>query len=115
MLGLVQHALATAPTGAASKTGTGTFWLALGLLLGFVVAYVAPWWLKAAVIVFDLVALGWLARLLKFSGSTGALVIVAVVALLGGMFWGVMRGLRHLGNHEFLTRLGGIRGRGWWI
>jgi hypothetical protein len=104
------------PHGAAKAGGSGTHWFAIGLLVGMVAISLAPGWLLGLIIVFDLVALGWSFGILHYADtSNGKWVLIAVLFLLIGMFWGVIRGLRHLGEHEFLTRLGGIRSRGRWI
>lgn len=103
------------PHGAAAAGGSGTHWFAVGLLAGFVVAVVAPGWIKALVIVFDLVALGWSTGILNYSHSVnGRWVFVAVLGLVVGLAIGMIRGLRALSEHEFLTRRTGMRARGWW-
>ncbi len=104
------------PHGAASAGGSGTHWFAIGLLAGMLVISFAPGWLLGLIITFDLVALGWSFGILHYADTgNGRWVLVAVAFLLIGLFFGVLRGLRLLSNHELNTRLGGIRARGWWI
>jgi hypothetical protein len=106
----------THPHGAASAFGSSTHWFAIGLLVGFVVALIAPGLVKGLVILFDLVALGWSSLILGYADSTrGRWVLIATAFLLIGMFWGVIRGLRHLGDAEYAGRLGNIRRLGRWI
>jgi hypothetical protein len=107
----------THPHGAASALHSGTHWFAIGLLVGVVVT-ATPGYVKAAVIVFDLVALGWSFGILNYidhSRSSVPWVFIAVAFLLAGMAWGVVRGLRHLGDAEFTARLGNIRKLGRWF
>jgi hypothetical protein len=104
------------PHGAASSGGTATHWLAIGILIGIVAVFFAPAWLLTLIIVFDLVALGWSFGILNYAHSAhGRWVMVAIPFLLIGMYFGVLRGLRLLSNHEMAGRLSGIRARGWWI
>jgi hypothetical protein len=101
------------PHGAASVIGTGTYWFAIGLLAGVVASMLAPGWLTAVIVVFDLVALGWTSGILNYTHSSrGRWVLIAIPFLLIGLFAGVLRGLRHLGDVEFNTRRRGIRGLG---
>jgi hypothetical protein len=106
----------THPHGAASSLGSSTHWFAIGLLVGFLVALVVPGFLKGLIILFDLVALGWSSIILGYSDSTrGRWVLIGTAFLLIGMFIGVIRGLRHLGDAEFVGRLGNIRRLGRWL
>jgi hypothetical protein len=101
------------PHGAASAPGSETYWFAIGLLVGVVAAMVAPGWLTALIVVFDLVALGWMTGILGYAHkSTGHWVYVALPALAIGLYFGVVRGLRHLSDSEFRTRLTNIRRNG---
>lgn len=106
----------THPHGAASAMGTSTHWFAIGLLIGFAVAAVAPGFVKGLVILFDLVALGWSSIILGYADSaSGRWVLIATAFLLIGMAWGVVRGLRHLGDAEYAGRLRNIRNLGRWF
>jgi putative effector of murein hydrolase LrgA (UPF0299 family) len=101
------------PHGAASTAGTGTYWFAIGLLVGVVAAMVAPGWVTGLVVLFDLVALGWMTGILGYAHkSTGRWVLIALPFLLIGLYVGVARGLRHLSDSEFNTRLTNIRRMG---
>jgi len=101
------------PHGAASAAGSGTHWFAIGLLVGVLAVMVAPPWLTGLAVVFDLVALGWSSGILNYAHtSSGRWVLVAVPFLLVGLYFGVIRGLRHLGDTEFSARLGNIRKMG---
>ncbi len=100
----------THPHGAASASSSGTHWFAIGLLVGIATVAFAPGWVTALVIVFDLVALGWSFGILNYTHSAGGRwVLVAVLFLFIGLFIGVLRGLRHVGEAEYTTRLTNIR------
>lgn len=102
--------------GAASHVGTGTYWFAIGLLVGIVLSSFGPAWLRWTVFTADLVALGWSVNILHYTDTgTGRWVLIAVAFLLLGMFIGVINGLRHLGEAEFRGRLGNIRRIGRWL
>jgi hypothetical protein len=104
------------PHGPASVPGTGTYWFAIGLLVGMATVWFTPGWIKTLVIIFDLVALGWSAVVLHYADTaTGRWVLVAAGFLLLGMFIGVLNGLRHLGEAEYRTRKTGIRKAGGWL
>jgi hypothetical protein len=97
------------PHGPASAASSGTHWFAIGLLVG-VVTMLTPGFIRAVVILFDIVALGWSYGILHWADSAeGRWVWIAVLFLLIGLFVGVIRGLRHLSEAEFTTRLGNIR------
>jgi hypothetical protein len=101
------------PHGAASAVGTSTHWFAIGLLVGVITVFVAPAWVTALLVVFDLVALGWSSGVLNYAHSAnGRWVLIAAPFLLIGMYFGVIRGLRHLSDTEFSTRLGNVRKAG---
>jgi hypothetical protein len=99
----------THPHGPASAASSGTHWFAIGLLVG-VVTMLTPGFIRAVVIIFDIVALGWSYGILHWADSSeGHWVWVAVLFLFIGLFVGVVRGLIHLSESEFRTRLGNIR------
>lgn len=101
------------PHGGASTVGTGTYWFAIGLLAGIVVCWFAPAWLTGLVVVFDLVALGWTTGILHYTDKgNGRWIFVAVIFLLIGLWFGVSRGLKHLGDWELRTRSTNIRKMG---
>ena len=103
------------PHGAASALHSGTHWFAIGLLIGLVVA-ATPAIVKVPVIVFDIVALGWSFGILHYADTgNGRWVLVGVAFLLIGLWFGATRGLKMLGEHEFLTRRSGMKARGMWL
>ena len=104
------------PHGAATSGSSTTHWFAIGLLVGAATIAFTPPLIKALVIMFDIVALGWSYGILHWADSAaGHWVWIALLFLLIGLFLGVVRGLRHLSDTEFNTRLGNIRklGRYW--
>jgi hypothetical protein len=106
----------THPHGPAAAAWSSTHWFAIGLLVGFLVALVAPGFVKGVVIACDLIALGWSSVILGYTDSArGRWVLVGIAFLLVGMFIGVIRGLRHLGDAEFAGRLTNIRRLGRWF
>lgn len=101
------------PTGAASRPGTGTYWFAIGLLVGMIAMRVAPGWLVGVIIAADVVALGWSFGILHYADTgNGRWVWVALVFLMIGLYVGVIHGLRHLSDSEMGTRLRNIRSMG---
>jgi hypothetical protein len=105
----------THPHGPASAPWSSTHWFAIGLLVGVLVAF-SPAIVKVPVIVFAIVALGWTSVILGYTDSTrGRWVLIGTAFLFLGMFLGVMRGLRHLGDAEYVGRLGNIRRLGRWF
>jgi len=104
------------PHGAASAGGSSTHWFAIGLLVGVLAVFFAPAWLMSLIVIFDLVALGWSFGILRYTHTAhGRWVLIAVPFLLLGLYFGVIRGLRLLSNHELATRFSGIRARGWYL
>jgi hypothetical protein len=103
----------THPHGAASAPSSGTHWFAIGLLVGAATVAFAPGLVKALVILFDIVALGWSYGILHWADTTkGHWVWIALLFLFIGLFFGVIHGLRHLGDFEFGARLKNIRSIG---
>jgi hypothetical protein len=101
------------PTGATSRPGTGTYWFAIGLLVGMIAMRVAPGWLVGVIIAADVVALGWSFGILHYADTgNGRWVWVALVFLMIGLYFGVIHGLRHLSESEMATRLSNIRRMG---
>jgi len=101
------------PHGAASKPGTGTYWLAIGLLVGMATVMFAPGWLRGLVILFDLVALGWSSGILHYTDTGGGRwVLVAALFLAIGLYLGVVRGVGYVSENELRTRMANIRKNG---
>ncbi|MGH3300136.1 MAG: hypothetical protein ACRDOK_00410 [Streptosporangiaceae bacterium] len=104
------------PQGPASTPGTGTYWVAFGILVGMATVWFTPGLVKSLVLVFDLVALGWSAVILHYADTgTGRWVLIAAAFLLIGMFIGVLNGLRHLGEAEYQGRKTSVRRIGGWL
>jgi hypothetical protein len=77
---------------------------------------IAPGFVRGLVILFDLVALGWSSIILGYTDSArGRWVLIGTAFLFIGMFLGVARGLRHLGDAEYAGRLRNIRNIGRWF
>ena len=90
------------------------FWY--GALLALVVANFFPGWVGGLLFVIALLASGLLALLGHDAHSSAApYVIVAVLVLLGGLYFGRMRGLRQLGESDFRTRMRNVRGINRWL
>jgi hypothetical protein len=69
-----------------------------------------PGFIRAVVIIFDIVALGWSYGILHWADSAeNRWVWIAALFLFIGLFIGVIRGLKYLSEAEFTTRLGNIR------
>ncbi len=106
----------THPQGAASRPGTGTYWFAIGLLVGMITIWFAPPWLVWVIITADIVALGWSFGILHYADTgNGRWVWVAALFLIIGLYFGVKHGLRHLSDSEMATRLRNIRNMGRWL
>jgi hypothetical protein len=101
------------PVGAAHRPGTGTYWFAIGLLVGMIALRVAPGWLVGVIIAADVIALGWAFGILHYADTgNGRWVWVALVFLMIGLYIGVIHGLQHLSLWEFTSRLKNIRSMG---
>jgi len=94
------------------------FWY--GVLLALLIAWILPGW--AAGLLFVIALFG--SDLLRSSGSHAhpssvsssvLYLIVAVIALVGGLIWGRRRGLMQLGQAEFRTRFRNVRGISRWF
>jgi hypothetical protein len=91
------------------------FWF--GLLIGLAAVILAGWirLLLAGVAVLEL---GWVHLVdhhVRFSSGMLRWLLVALAGLAVGLFWGRIRGLRHLGEHDFQTRLDFVRGIRRWF
>ena len=83
------------------------FWI--GVVVGLVAA-ILPGWLRGVLLVVAIIGTGWLA-LLGHNAHSRAVpwLLVAGGGLVAGLFFGRLRGLRHLGEAEYRTRLTNIR------
>jgi hypothetical protein len=98
-----------------SLASSHAFWY--GIMLAVGVALIFPGWVAILLFVVALLASG-----LLHSGGGGHIhsaalpyLIVAVIAVLVGLYFGRLRGLRHLGESDFRTRLRNIRGISRWF
>ena len=98
------------------------FWY--GVLLALLVAWILPGWVAGLLFVIALLASNLLSNLLRSSGghahsfsasSSVPYLIVAVIALVGGLILGRIRGLRQLGQAEYRTRFRNVRGISRWF
>lgn len=99
-----------------SLASSHAFWY--GIMLAVGVALIFPGWVAILLFVVALLASG----LLHSGGGGGHIhstalpyLIVAVIAVLVGLYFGRIRGLRHLGESDFRTRLRNIRGISRWF
>jgi len=98
-----QHSAASAPL-----AGSHLFWIAL--LVGLLIALIAPGWVGWILVAVALVALGVPSHVPHTGGTSGlAWLLVAAAALVVGLHFGRIRGLRHLGESEFRGRRANIR------
>ncbi|MGZ3356310.1 MAG: hypothetical protein ACXVBO_15835 [Isosphaeraceae bacterium] len=104
------------------------FWY--GVPLALLIAWILPGWAGGVLFVIALFAsdvLGSLAGRARSSSSSSSssssfsfspsllYLIVAVIALAGGLIWGRRRGLRKLGESEYRTRFRNVRGISRWF
>lgn len=108
---LLLAAMPQRSTASAPFLGTHSFWITL--LVGLLIALIAPSWVAWILVVVALGALGVLGRLSHTGGGGGASLlawlIVVAIAVVIGLYFGRARGLRHLGESEFRARLTNIR------
>jgi hypothetical protein len=94
--------------------GSHMFWI--GVLFALTFAYILPAWLTGLLFVIALFASNVLPSVAHHAhSSTVAYLIVGVIALVVGLYFGRVRGLRHLGEAEFRTRWRNVRGVSRWI
>ena len=98
--------------GVTSSLASGhMFWI--GVTIGLVVGLIPliPWWLKIVGLAFAVVSTG-LVHLAKGGHVTPGITMWLVVGLVGlgiGLYFGRARGLRHLGGFEYGVRSRNIR------
>jgi hypothetical protein len=86
------------------------FWY--GILLACLIVWILPSWAGAIFFVVALIASDVLqstAGHARFSGTNLLMLIILVIGLLVGLYFGRIRGLRHLGEYEFGNRWNYIR------
>ena len=94
--------------------GSHAFWLGLAIGLGVSVVPVIPWWIRVVSLAVALLAAG-VVRMTNSHGhahmspSVTPWVVVALAGLGLGLYFGRVRGLRHLGEADFRTRSRAIR------
>lgn len=121
MGGFVLAAVGQQATVAGSAVSSRAFWY--GVLLALLVAWILPGWAAGVLFVIALLASDVLGSLIGRAGSSSSssfspsllYLIVAVIALAGGLMWGRRRGLRQLGESDYRTRLRSIRGISRWF
>lgn len=84
------------------------FWI--GVLVGILAVWILPGWLSGGLFVVALLASGVLISLRHPGYSTLVpYIIVGIISLVIGLYFGRIRGLRQLGESDFRTRLANIR------
>lgn len=113
MGGLVFAVAHQQPT-AGSLTSSHVFWI--GVLFALVFSYILPAWLTGILFIVALFASGVLLSLSHHAHSASApYIIVGLIALVVGLYFGRIRGLRHLGEAELRTRWRNVKGVSRWI
>jgi|RhiMetdeSRZDD1v2_1073273.scaffolds.fasta_scaffold838382_2 hypothetical protein len=98
-----------------SLNGSHGFWL--GLLIGLA-AVIFRGWVRLLMAIVAVFMLGWVhvvGHHVSFSPGGLRWVVVALVGLAVGLWWGRMRGLRQLGESDFRTRSANVRGIARWF
>jgi len=94
-----------------SLASSHAFWY--GVLLALLIAWILPGWAAGVLFVIALLASDLLQSLVGHTHSSSSsnmlLLIVVVIALLAGLYFGRIRGLRQLGESDFRTRLRNVR------
>jgi hypothetical protein len=90
------------------------FWI--GVLFALTFAFILPAWLTGLLFVVALFASDVLTSLTHHAHSSiGPYLIIGLIIFLVGLYFGRIRGLRHLGEAEFRTRWRNVRGVSRWI
>jgi hypothetical protein len=96
-------------------TNSHYFWL--GLLIGLAVVFLAGW-IRLLMAILAVFMLGWVRVVghhVSFSPGMLKWVLVALIGLAVGLWWGRMRGLRQLGESDFRIRSTNVRGVSRWF
>jgi len=86
------------------------FWY--GVLLACLIVWILPGWAGLVFFIVALIASDALqstAGHARFSGSEPLMLLILAIGLLVGLYFGRIRGLRHLGEYEFRNRWTNIR------
>lgn len=110
MGGLLLAAAHTQSTTAGSLATSHMFWT--GVLIGSLVGAIFARWIALLLAGVAFIGAGMLHTVSHHHLSSSAVryLIVGVLALLAGLYFGRDRGLRHLGEADFQTRRRAIRG-----
>lgn len=91
-----------------SLISTHMFWI--GVLVGILAVWILPGWISGILFVAALLVSGILSSIRHSSHSTAVpYIIVGLIALVIGLYFGRIRGLRQLGESDFRTRLTNVR------
>jgi len=91
---------------AGSMASSHALWY--GVLLALLVAWILPEWVAGLLFIIALAGSGMFTGAYVSSSSVPYL-IVAAIALVGGLIWGRIRGLNQLGKSEYRTRYERVR------
>jgi hypothetical protein len=89
------------------------FWI--GVLFALTFAYILPAWLTGLLFAVALFASDVLTSVTHAHSSAVPYLIIGLILFLAGLYFGRIRGLRHLGEAEFQTRWRNVRGVSRWI
>jgi hypothetical protein len=93
---------------------THMFWI--GLLVGILAVWIFPGWVSGILFFIALLVSGILSSFRNHAHSTEVpFIIVGIIALVIGLYFGRIRGLRQLGESDFRTRFTNIRGIRRWF
>jgi UPF0716 family protein affecting phage T7 exclusion len=99
---------------AGSLAGSHMFWI--GVLFALIFSYILPGWLTGILFFVALIASGVLLSLGHHANSSAVpYIIVGLITLVVGLYFGRIRGLRHLGEAELRTRWRNVRGVSRWL
>ena len=110
MGGFILSAAGQQASASGSLVSSGhAFWY--GILIACLIVWFLPAWAGGIFFVVALIASDVLQSTAShhFSGTNLLMLIILVIGLLVGLYFGRIRGLRHLGEYEFGNRLNYIR------
>ena len=95
----------------ARAAAPASHWIEIGLLAGLLAGLLLPAWLGWIALIADAAVLGVLHAATAHAGRVnGTWLIIALIALGAGLYFGRIRGLRQLGEHEYRVRHASVRG-----